>query len=167
MACEQINYLTTFSFSFALVMLGTVVGSTQEAQAEWPVTCRAQSLNGEGTVCTVGQDISNAQGQMLFRVAFQVQSERDDILLNIVAPLTIYLPDGITYSVDGNIIDKFQYERCFEYGCSAFGLVSPSQFQPVLVGGSLDLTFSTGPDAQENVTIPLERFSKQWASIGF
>lgn len=165
MTCGQVYSLTTLSF--ALVVLGTVVGNTQEVQAEWPVSCRANSLDGEGTACTIGQNISNAQGQMLFRVAFQVQSGRDDILLNIVAPLTIYLPDGITYSVDGDVIDTFQYERCFEYGCNAFGLVSQSQLQSVLVGGSLDLIFSTAPETQQNISIPLERFSEQWASIGF
>ena len=163
--CGQVYSLTTLSF--ALVVLGTVVGNTQEVQAEWPVSCRANSLDGEGTACTIGQNISNAQGQMLFRVAFQVQSGRDDILLNIVAPLTIYLPDGITYSVDGNVIDTLQYERCFDYGCNAFGFISPSQLQSILVGGSMDLIFSTTPESQQNVSIPLERFSEQWALVGF
>lgn len=162
-----VNATTTLSLSFAFVVLLTVVGNAQEVQAEWPVSCRANSLNGEGTACTIGQNISNAQGQMLFRVAFQVQSGRDDILLNIVAPLTIYLPDGITYSVDGNVIDTLQYERCFEYGCNAFGFVSQSQLQSLLVGSSLDLTFSTAPEARQNISIPLERFAEQWASVGF
>jgi invasion protein IalB len=155
------------TLSFALVVLGTVVGNAQEVQPEWPVSCRANSLNGEGTACTIGQNISNAQGETLFRVAFQVQSGREDILLNIVAPLTIYLPDGITYSVDGNVIETFQYERCFEYGCNAFGFVSHSQLQSLLVGGSMDLIFSTAPESRQNVSIPLERFAEQWASVGF
>lgn len=136
------------------------------AQPTWPSTCRGETADPEQIVCTVAQRIFGAEGEVLFNIAFQKQGWRDDVLLNIRTPLSLHLPNGLTYAVDGAPLQSLDYERCTRDGCNVFTVVPADAMDRLLSGALLQITVWRDAERSETLDIPLTRFAENWNSLG-
>jgi invasion protein IalB len=132
---------------------------------EWPASCRGLSADPNELVCTVAQEIVNTEGVTLFRVAFQRQAWRDEVVVNVRTPLSLFLPKGVSIGVDQSVLKTVEYERCGGSGCDVFTVMSGSDMNAVLEGQALELVFWRDGETSQSVSIPLARFSERWAVI--
>lgn len=142
------------------------LAQNEAGQPDWPSTCRGETADPAQMVCTVGQRVFGRDGEVLFSIAFQKQGWRDDVLLNIRTPLSLYLPNGLSYSVDGAAIQSLDYERCTPDGCNVFTVVPADGMDRLLSGALLQITVWRDAERSETLDIPLTRFAENWTKLG-
>ncbi|AQS42347.1 MAG: Invasion associated locus B family protein [Candidatus Tokpelaia hoelldobleri] len=126
-----------FSGAFALATLfHTCTSNAQETVSEKQAAVtqfddwfyRCVPVEGKTvSQCEISQIQQVRQGEEAITVltvalaltAPEKAGSKPDLLMTSVAPLNIYLPEGIRYSVDGREIVRIAYRNCNQAGCWA------------------------------------------------
>jgi invasion protein IalB len=114
---------------------------------DWVFECTALAANQ--THCVLSQTlIQNESKQRVLRVALNKPAESKELQLVAVAPLGIYLPAGLTATIDKKTTVPFILKTCTQQGCIATANVDSKLVKSLTSGKNIELSFSANADSK-------------------
>ncbi|WP_120499162.1 invasion associated locus B family protein [Roseovarius sp. EL26] len=124
----------------AVLSMAQPVTAQEETRAPWLVNCNNQA-DTSVLLCEMSQSIVLAESnQRLATAAFVKAKGTDEIEGRFTLPFGLYLPGGLTASVDKQEIAKFDFLTCEAQGCYAITAVSADWFAAMKSGAEMTLS---------------------------
>lgn len=161
-----------------LVALGGLVASNHGAAAQADTNAPAPGSQSAWTSqCTSAnrqahQDCSITQrlfltktGQLIGAVTVRLPADSGSPVIMIQTPLDLFLPAGVTLSVDGGDAVPFTLQTCDVKGCYAGSKMPDSLLFGFLKGQTLKIAFQDLRKQTITLPMPLAGFSTAYQSI--
>jgi len=132
-----------------------VLDTTSPAAAPtsaWGTQCVAESRSAT-LDCSAFQRGITQSGQLVGSVTIRIPPDTGKPVIVISAPLGVYLPAGITYSVDTGAPETLQIQGCDQNGCFANQPVTSDTLDAMAKGQKLNISFSNLN--KQPITLPL------------
>ncbi len=136
-----------------------------KAFGDWKVSCEViKSTNRE--LCHIFQRLKKkSDGKQIMRVELGYLKPNSSPRLNVILPLGIALPPGISIQVDGNQTNRFEIETCTKDGCRASVEVDHILLNEMRMGTKMKIRFSTLNRKKFIVPVSLKGFSSGNANL--
>jgi invasion protein IalB len=136
---------------------------TDQQFGAWQQRCDRPS--GPGRQCGLVQVSNQAQNPALPLQMVMVRTDKDGVLMRIVAPLGIWLPSGASLRIDGNDIGRTGFVRCLPSGCIA-EVALEKALRDTLAGGSdAVITIHQSEDSAVDFSFKLDQLDKGLAAL--
>lgn len=139
--------------------------TVRETHGAWEVRCA-------GETCFMIQVASDANGAPVLSFAVRkLDTPRTEGDFTFIAAAEIYtkpgvfLPAGVTFSVDGNDSRRIPYERCFPEGCAALPLVQQTLIDSLKGGARVTVTVYPNPGEEVSAEVSLSGFTAAYDSL--
>lgn len=103
--------------------------------------------------CSVFQRGITQSGQLVGSVTVRIPADTGKPVIVISAPLGLYLPAGISYSIDGAAAQTLQIQSCDQNGCFANQPITAETLDAMFKGQKLEIAFSNLN--KQSITLPL------------
>jgi invasion protein IalB len=146
-------------FAAALLLAAWAGVASAEAQGvvratygDWQMRC--ESVQGAGDQCALVQNVvTEDKGNLGLVVIVVKTADGSGLLLRVVAPLNILLPNGLGLRIDRTEIGRAGFVRCLTTGCVAEVVMDAQLLAQFRSGRSA--TFIVWPTPDEGVGIPV------------
>jgi invasion protein IalB len=138
-------------------------GADAAQPAAWASQCVADARNGDPD-CSVFHRVVAQTGQLVGSMTVRIAPGGEPVLV-ISAPLGLYLPAGISYSIDGAAPRVLEIQTCDQSGCFARQPVSSEILNEMFRGQKIDITFSNMERQAITLSFPLGGFSGAYLRI--
>lgn len=133
--------------------------------AAWTTRCtgtdRSKSLD-----CAIEQRaVLTATGQLVSAVTVRLPSDSRKPVLMIQVPVGLFLPAGLTVSIDDAPVETFPLQTCDLNGCYAGNPVSDALLSAMKRGSTMTIRFQDLAKKEIAVPMPLTGFTAAYASI--
>ena len=136
-----------------IVASGSWAQDSAATQPPWLIGCSNQ-INSFELVCEMSQSIVLAEGnQRLATAGFVKTAEADVITGSFTLPVGLFLPAGLSVSVDSATLGSIGFESCDAQGCYANTDVSEDWVSAMKAGSTL--------------TLDIQRLDQEVLSLGF
>lgn len=126
------------------------------AYGNWQKLCFKPG--GAKMLCRTSIAGAFATGQMAVRVDI-IEREEGASRLQLFAPVGMYLPGGVTFTVDHGTPRQLAYSWCFTNACIAAGVADPTMLHELDSGKTLRLEFVDSNLLLLTTSLPLARFA--------
>jgi invasion protein IalB len=133
-------------------VLGGATDNTAAPPASWASRCVAQGRTAT-LDCSVMQRAVTQQGEVVGSVTIRVPPDTGKPVLIVSTPLGLYLPAGVTYSIDTGTPQQLQLETCDRNGCYASTPLSDDMVNAMLKGQKLNVAFQSLN--KQTITLPM------------
>jgi invasion protein IalB len=131
---------------------GQAADAAPAAPAAWGSQCAAIGRNS-ALDCSIFQRGVTQTGQLIGSVSIRIPPDTGKAVLVISAPLGLYVPAGISYSIDGAAPQTMPIETCDQTGCFANQPVTGETLNAMLKGQKITVTFSNM--SKQSISLPL------------
>jgi invasion protein IalB len=122
------------------------------APAAWASQC-ASDGRAATPDCSVFQRGVTQTGQVVGSVTIRIPPGATEPVMIVSAPLGLFVPAGISYSIDGASPQILPIQTCDQSGCFASQPVTQEMLGAMFKGQKLDIAFSNMN--QQAITLPL------------
>ena len=150
---------------FAQQEAGTVVKAEHGA---WKVVCAADNSKA----CLIGQTGLNEQKEPVLQVRIRKtpgakgpQDQPIDALVELIAPIGVFLPAGIAISIDGREIGRGAYQVCNPEACLVAEPVQNDFINQLKKGANAVMTLTAQNGSRAQISISLSGFTKAYNSL--
>jgi invasion protein IalB len=141
----------------------------------WAIQCSEieagadQEMPQGGKQCGMTQAAKNDKNEKL-QISVIVNhlkgKDREATFMRILAPIGVYLPNGIPVEIDGEALkNRMQFTRCMPRVCEAFGETSPDTLARFKKGSAAILYIYDRPGNGFPMKLSLEGFGKALAEL--
>ena len=114
---------------------------------DWVFECTALAANK--TNCVLSQTlIQNESKQRVLRIALNQPEKSKELQLVAVAPLGLYIPAGLTATIDKNTEVPLILKTCTQQGCIATANVDSKLVKSLTSGNNIEVSFSANADSK-------------------
>ncbi len=132
-------------------VLGGETPAATTPQSAWASQCVADGRSGS-LDCSVFQRVVTQAGQLVGSVTIRVPPGGTPVMV-VSTPLGLYLPNGITFSIDGGAANKLELQTCEQTGCIATFPVTEEALNAMTRGQKIDIAFANMN--RQTITLPL------------
>jgi invasion protein IalB len=132
-------------------VLGGDAPAAATPQSAWASQCVADGRSGNQD-CSVFQRVVTQAGQLVGSVTVRIPPGGEPVMV-VSTPLGLYLPNGITFSIDGSAPSKLELQTCEQTGCIATLPVSEEALNAMSKGQKIDISFANMN--RQTITLPL------------
>lgn len=166
--------LKTKSVGFLVLALAFgAAGEIRPAQAQdasagsaWTTRCVSSSWDAP-EICTASHNVVVEEtGQLFLKVAFEHRFSSDDVVMNLTVPLGLYLPAGLTVSVDERQLAVVEIAMCDANNCRAATSVTRDTLTQMQGAQALEVELSANANATRSVPVPTKGLSQALTRIG-
>jgi invasion protein IalB len=140
--------------SASLAQVAQPTGKLKSTHGAWSIIC--DTPPGASSEQCVMMQIDDAQDLPNVRINVIVQRTADNkaVILRVLTPLGVLLPNGLGLIVDGKDIGRAYFARCFQDGCYV-DVILESQLLDTLKNGKTAI-FSIFQTPEEGIAIPVD-----------
>ena len=162
------------SYIFALTgmfLMTPVVSQAQEAgtTAEQPPVWTTQCVSSSRTStlsCSMEQPVFLAETrQAILPVTIRVPADTRAPALVLQLPHGLYIPEGVTVSVDGGPEQQYPVQTCDQSGCYIVTAISDTLLSALQVGQTFNVKFQSLNREDITIPVPLTGFSEFYSEI--
>lgn len=177
MSCRLERLVASASLGL-LVAVGGLVGLSPRAAAQgdantpapggqsaWTSQCTSANRQAHQD-CSITQSVFLTKtGQLIGAVTVRLPADSDSPVIMIQTPLDLFLPAGVTLSVDGGDAVPFTLQTCDLKGCYAGAKLPNSLLFGFLKGQTLKIAFQNLSKQTITLPMPLAGFGTAYQSI--
>ncbi len=135
----------------------------QATPAGWAVNC---ADGGQGLVCKASQSIVlTGTRQLLLSVSVSKPAADTFAPMLVQLPHGLFLPAGMTFSVDDAPPEKLEIQTCDAQGCYAGVGLAPDKIAAMGKGTNLNVTFNDLKKQKIVVPVPLKGFEAAFKKL--
>ncbi|MEO8529694.1 MAG: invasion associated locus B family protein [Deltaproteobacteria bacterium] len=138
-------------------------GTLQARETPWQVTCEPVAEGGT-LACAMAKNLTLSTDNSLLAQA-SVLPDGDGYLLRILAPHGLLLSDGLTLSVDGNMVARPAFRTSLPAGVTALVPLTPELIAALGTGEALTITATQNNAATFTFQMTLTGFSASLAKL--
>lgn len=139
--------------------------AASQAPEAWSSRCTSGARTGEPDCAVEQRVVLRETGQMLASVTVRVPPDTREPVMMVRIPLGLFLPAGLSYSVDGSGEEKLELQTCDAQGCYAASTISDDLLQSLKAGEELSLTFQNLQKETISVPVSLAGFTAAFTKI--
>jgi len=162
------HWRTGWLAMLAMLALGSAPGAIAAEQKfkDWTVACNPLEGKGAGEVCQMSQAVvDKKEGKAALVMIISREPKRKQPVLEIIVPLGVLLPPGLTVRIDGSKASmRVPFMVCAN-GCSAVGPLSDDVANRFKRGQTLQISFRGGQRAEITREVFLSGFTAAYAAI--
>lgn len=145
--------------SMAQAQTAETSGAIRSEHGAWTVVCDTPA--GASTEQCLVRQIVVPEDRPEIGLAISVLKTADkaDRILRVRAPLGIILPSGLQLNVDGTLIGRAQFVRCFTDGCIADVILDDTLLDTLKKGQQATFSFFQSPEQGIGIPVDLTGFS--------
>jgi len=119
---------------------------------EWGLAC--QALGPSETRCALFQRAVRENNALVMEAQVLGLEDGGEPALAVTTPLSVWLPAGVTITIDGGTPKRQEFQTCAARGCIA-RLEEPGVLELLDAGNEMEVSYATGPDPAQSVTLTL------------
>ena len=127
--------------------------------AGWRYTCQDGSGAQQCGVISVAAG-NGSPKQEAMKVTAVFSKSGKNVLIRILTPNGVYVPEGVLVSIDGNKIGRIQLTRCLPEVCMAVAELTKSTLRKLKRGNGLRVVIYEGPGTEIAFNFRLNGFTR-------
>ena len=133
---------------------------------DWIFNC--QALGPSETLCALTQELTlKSQGKRLLRVTLGPIGPNTETVLQVLAPLGVYIPAGVAFKVDKGPLTQMQMQSCTAQGCKATLPADKDLLWALKAGSKMMVGFKAGAASKTlSVPVSLKGIQDGMAAVG-
>jgi invasion protein IalB len=140
-------------------------GAVKANYGDWQMTCDTPP-GASFEQCALIQNVTaEDQSNVGLSVIVLRTADRQARLLRVVAPLGLFLPNGLGLNIDGEKIGRVAFTRCYPNGCVAEVVLEDDLISKLSKGKSAIFVIFRTPEEGIGIPVSLEGFSDGFANL--
>ncbi|MEL7462773.1 MAG: invasion associated locus B family protein [Pseudomonadota bacterium] len=142
--------------------------TVRETHGSWDIRC----ANDNPQACLMAQTGNNAQGQPVIQALVRKtpglkgpQGEDVAAVVEIIAPIGVFLPAGVQIKIDGREVGRGAYRVCNPQACLVAEPVAADFIDQLKRGSNAVMTIAASNGESADITISLSGFTKAFNSL--
>ena len=142
--------------------------SVRETHGSWEIRC----ANDNPQACLMSQTGNNAQGQPVIQALVKKtpglkgpQGEDVAAVVEIIAPIGVFLPAGVGIKIDGREVGRGAYRVCNPQACLVAEPVANDFIDQLKKGSNAVMTITASNGESADIAISLSGFTKAFNSL--
>ena len=160
---RRLSYVISFLAIFFFT--SDRAGCSPNEYGPWTIRCEnIDQLRDQG--CMMYQELLLKKGGLpVLQFSVGVAPPHKKPIVLITLPLGIYLPAGVSLTIDQRSDVNFPIERCDPDGCHVLVTLENDTVETLKSGKNLEIMFRDGDKAPLTIPISLESFSEAFSQI--
>jgi invasion protein IalB len=143
----------------------TAQGTVKANYGDWQMTCDTPP-GASFEQCALIQNVTDEnQSNIGLSVIVLRTADRQARLLRIVAPLGLFLPNGLGLNIDGEKIGRVAFTRCYPNGCVAEVVLEDDLIGKLSTGKNAIFVIFKTPEEGIGIPVSLAGFSDGFAHL--
>ncbi|MEL6792609.1 MAG: invasion associated locus B family protein [Pseudomonadota bacterium] len=142
--------------------------SVRETHGSWDIRC----ANDNPQACLMSQTGNNAQGQPVIQAIVKKtpglkgpQGEDVAAVVEIIAPIGVFLPAGVSIKIDGREVGRGAYRVCNPQACLVAEPVAADFIDQLKKGSNAVMTIAASNGETADISISLSGFTKAFNNL--
>ena len=141
------------------------IGKLKSQHGAWAIVCDTPA-GATNEQCLLRQIVvPEDRPEIGLAISVLKTADGKDTILRVRAPLGIILPSGLQLNVDGKLIGRAQFVRCFADGCLADVIMDQSLIDTLSNAKSATFSFFQSPEQGIGIPVELDGFKDGFAAL--
>lgn len=140
-------------------------GTVRATHGAWSVICDVP-VGASGEQCALLQNVvAEDRPEVGLSVVILRTADNKAVILRVLAPISVLLPNGLGLNVDGRDIGRAAFVRCYQDGCYAEVILEPALIDTLKSGTSATFVVFETPEEGIGIPVDLTGFSDGFAAL--